>query len=66
MRYITIYPSDLHNTYSNATSLTQNDKYANNFDNYTYTLELKDIFGNPIYNKQVNLIDQDSSYYFTG
>jgi len=58
--YFDIYPNNnLKPTISLSPSTTHWTKYANNFDKYIYTLNLKDKFDNPIYNKNIININQD-------
>lgn len=55
-----IYPDLLSENNSTLTApFNKKDKYANNVDEYTYILNLKDRYDNPIYSKSILLINQD-------
>lgn len=53
-----IYPAMFVASGSTLVVDTDSDKYADFIDNYNYTLVLKDKYGNPIVNKNVDIIDQ--------
>ncbi len=63
--FYNIYPNDLDVTKTTITVSSNGDKYANNSDSYIYTLNLKDTYWNPIYNKNIDNIKQDCNW-FTG
>lgn len=50
---LTIYPNTTSIANSTLSRETDQDKYANNLDTYTYILTLKDDYGNRIYDKEV-------------
>jgi len=56
--WIEIFPDDVDLLNSNIT-FTWLDRIANNSDYYSYALKLEDKFGNPIYWKNINTINQD-------
>ncbi|MDD5770241.1 MAG: hypothetical protein PHE25_04670 [Candidatus Gracilibacteria bacterium] len=56
---ITVYPADLDQTNTVITVDSIGTKYANNVDYYTYTLNLRDVYGNFIYGKLLNSITID-------
>lgn len=60
---INVYPNDISPSTSLLSVSSLDDKYANNEDVYTYTLELKDRYSNPIFNKNLNAITQNIDGY---
>lgn len=57
------FPDEIDPTKTTITSTENWNKYANNSDYYIYTISLKDKYNNPIYNKVLNFIDQDCTFY---
>ena len=57
------YPDEIDTTKTTITSNENSTKYSNNADYYIYTISLKDKYNNPIYNKVLNFIDQDCTFY---
>ncbi len=58
----TIFPDLVDFTKSSISVSSTWNKYANNVDNYLYTLILKDKYNNPIYNKNLVSINQDCNW----
>ena len=60
---IVIYPNDdkILSNLELIPSSSYNSKYANNSDFYTYRLTLEDKYGNPIYKKDLNYLNQEWS-----
>jgi hypothetical protein len=54
-------PNDLDETKTIISVLSNNNKFANNSDYYTYTLSLKDKFWNPIYNKSLESVQHTTN-----
>jgi len=56
-----VFPSDLDESKTTISVSSNKDKFANNSDSYNYILNLKDKYWNPIYNKDIDFINQDCS-----
>lgn len=52
-KYLNVYPDDVSSIESEISVDSNWGKFANALDKYTYTLELKDQFKNPVYNKEI-------------
>ncbi len=57
------YPDDIDPVKTTISVNESNNKYANNSDYYIYTLKLKDKYDNPIYNKTLDFVNQDCTWY---
>lgn len=64
--YLEIYPGDFSARESELVSSSRDDAYANNSDTYRYSVYLKDDFGNPLFNREINNIYPSIENYNQG
>lgn len=64
-RLINLYPDQISvsNSYLDLFSSDYNSKFWNNYDKYIYDIYLRDQYNNPIYEKELLLLDADCSDY---